>query len=112
MFCPECRAEYREGFTRCSDCDVPLVEELPPEIEPKDVELEKVFESSNPALLAMVKSVLEGAGIEFIASGEGTQYQTLIPVWIRVPKERAAEAKALLQELEEGEVPPLEDEDA
>jgi hypothetical protein len=29
MFCPECRAEYRPGFTRCSDCDVDLVHELP-----------------------------------------------------------------------------------
>jgi hypothetical protein len=29
VFCPECRAEYRPGFTRCSDCDVPLVERLP-----------------------------------------------------------------------------------
>ncbi len=30
MFCPECKAEYRRGFTRCSDCDVDLVEELSP----------------------------------------------------------------------------------
>jgi hypothetical protein len=29
MFCPECRTEYRPGFTRCSDCDVDLVHELP-----------------------------------------------------------------------------------
>jgi hypothetical protein len=29
MFCPECRVEYRPGFTRCSDCDVPLIEHLP-----------------------------------------------------------------------------------
>ena len=28
MFCPECRAEYRAGFSRCSDCDVDLVQEL------------------------------------------------------------------------------------
>jgi hypothetical protein len=28
MFCPECRAEYRPGFTRCSDCDVALAERL------------------------------------------------------------------------------------
>jgi hypothetical protein len=28
MFCPDCRAEYRPGFTRCSDCDVALVERL------------------------------------------------------------------------------------
>jgi hypothetical protein len=30
MFCPECKAEYRPGFTRCSDCDVSLVAEPPP----------------------------------------------------------------------------------
>ena len=29
MFCPVCRAEYRQGFTRCADCDVELVSELP-----------------------------------------------------------------------------------
>jgi hypothetical protein len=28
MFCPECKAEYRQGFTRCADCDVDLVYEL------------------------------------------------------------------------------------
>ncbi len=29
MFCPQCQAEYRQGFTRCSDCDVDLVYSLP-----------------------------------------------------------------------------------
>jgi hypothetical protein len=29
MICPVCKAEYREGFTRCADCDVELVHELP-----------------------------------------------------------------------------------
>jgi|SRR5215471_1958705 len=28
MFCPECRALYRPGSARCSDCDVDLVDEL------------------------------------------------------------------------------------
>jgi len=27
MFCPQCNAEYRPGFTRCADCDVDLVSE-------------------------------------------------------------------------------------
>ena len=29
MYCPQCKAEYRQGFTRCSDCDVDLVHEPP-----------------------------------------------------------------------------------
>jgi len=29
MFCPLCKAEYRQGFTRCADCDVELVPSLP-----------------------------------------------------------------------------------
>lgn len=29
MFCPQCKAEYRPGFTHCVDCDVDLVWELP-----------------------------------------------------------------------------------
>jgi hypothetical protein len=37
LICSNCRAEYREGFTTCSDCDVPLVRKLPiePEIVPE-----------------------------------------------------------------------------
>lgn len=30
MFCPECEAEYREGFTWCADCDGGLVGSLAP----------------------------------------------------------------------------------
>lgn len=30
MFCPVCKAEYRPGYRRCADCDIDLVDELPP----------------------------------------------------------------------------------
>lgn len=30
MFCPACRAEYRPGFNRCSDCGIDLLDVLPP----------------------------------------------------------------------------------
>ncbi len=33
MFCPKCKAEYREGFFKCADCKIDLVPELPPEPE-------------------------------------------------------------------------------
>ena len=29
MFCPKCGLEYREGFTECAYCHIPLVDELP-----------------------------------------------------------------------------------
>jgi hypothetical protein len=32
-FCPKCGYEYREGFTTCPDCDEPLVDELPLDLE-------------------------------------------------------------------------------
>jgi hypothetical protein len=38
-WCPKCKSEYREGFTVCADCKVPLVEEEPvddPEDDPKE----------------------------------------------------------------------------
>jgi hypothetical protein len=25
MICPQCKAEYRQGFTMCADCEVPLI---------------------------------------------------------------------------------------
>jgi len=40
MICPECKAEYREGFTRCADCDVELVRELPKDA----IEMRKIGE--------------------------------------------------------------------
>jgi len=37
LICPQCHAEYREGFTSCSDCHVLLVRKLPlePEVVPE-----------------------------------------------------------------------------
>lgn len=37
-YCPSCGAEYRPGFTRCPDCDVELVADLPAEENPDESE--------------------------------------------------------------------------
>jgi hypothetical protein len=36
MFCPVCESEYREGFTKCSDCGVDLVKQLVDDSEAKE----------------------------------------------------------------------------
>jgi len=68
-------------------------------------ELVTVFESGNPAILAIAKSLLEGAGIAFLAKGEEFQDVFTLPltepVHILVEPERAEEARELLRELQE-----------
>ena len=56
------------------------------------------------AVPAAALALLEGAGIEYVTSGEGTQIGTVIPVSIRVPEASAAAARSLLEELENAEL--------
>jgi hypothetical protein len=74
MFCPECNAEYREGFARCSDCDVPLVDALPPEeMDPiRGSEEATVFVTRDMVEAETVKELLEVNGIDAYISGESS----------------------------------------
>ncbi|HET9219333.1 MAG TPA: DUF2007 domain-containing protein [Terriglobia bacterium] len=74
MFCPQCKAEYRRGFTRCSDCNVPLVSVL--EKDPAPVEdvttgtgSVEVFSAADTFEAETVKGLLETNGIEVFLSG-------------------------------------------
>lgn len=63
MYCPICRGEYREGFTRCSDCDEALVSELPAELTPEYENLVTVFEG-DAGSAAVARATVENAGIK------------------------------------------------
>lgn len=73
MFCPNCKAEYRPGFTHCVDCDVDLVHELPKtaierrgESEPGDPNEDpfcSFWRGEDPRVHAELCSVLDEAGI-------------------------------------------------
>jgi hypothetical protein len=72
MFCPGCKAEYRPGFTRCSDCEVELIDKLA-ETEPDRPKSQEFRDVNNPVEIAhfvnvqqaeFAVSVLEGSGIE------------------------------------------------
>jgi hypothetical protein len=115
VICPQCGAEYRDGFTRCADCDVDLV--APPPPEPPDergkIELVKIYEAGNPALLPIVESLLEDGGIDFSTTSENLQdlfaggrigggFNIAIgPVMFYVRREDEADALAILATLRE-----------
>ena len=98
MYCPRCRVEYREGFTQCSDCDVKLVNDLPPELAPEYENLVMVFVGdSNSAAAARAR--VEGAGIESWIKGEEVHgvFPSLGPTEILVCAEDEKAALAALE---------------
>jgi hypothetical protein len=65
VYCPECRAEYRPGFTHCSDCDAALVEKLPEEESSPDDALTLLWECADQSECVGVCRDLTNAGIPY-----------------------------------------------
>jgi hypothetical protein len=68
MFCPQCEVEYRAGFSRCSDCDVDLVERLAEpgsDPEPSDVSLREVWEGKDQDQCVSICKRLRAAEVPF-----------------------------------------------
>jgi hypothetical protein len=110
VYCPKCRAEHRDGLTECSDCHVPLLAGTPP-AEPAapfdpTLGLVVVLETNDRIQLAFAKGLLEDAGIPFFVLGQiATLVQDVdgfLHKWVRVqvPRDREAEARELLEELQ------------
>ena len=99
MFCPECRTEYREGFTVCADCKVNLVEVLLPEPEPVFIDYKEVLRTYNPADIAFLKSLLESEGIQYFFKGENFMYVRPLadPARLMVRADQVDEAVELLK---------------
>ena len=125
MYCPECGGEFLPGIFECPDCRVSLLAELPPAEPHPDVELVTVFTAADPAAVLTAESLLAEANIPFQKAGDGLQdlfgagrlgtgFNILVgPVRFRVPKERADEAREILQDLDQdptGDWESLEDE--
>jgi hypothetical protein len=113
MFCPECRDEYQEGVTICADCNVPLVQELPPTDQAQEKNpLVPIYEAIDEVHVLMVRSLLEEAGIEFFIRNERLQdlfgwgrvggYNFIVgPVTFEVLASDAEDAMEVLSALEE-----------
>ena|SRR3989442_7191458 len=113
MFCPECKAEYRPGFTRCNDCQVELVEVLEESHRVKSGEVPDA-EDSDYVVIATARGPLEDSQIcSFLeANGIPAQVRTdslrkthSIGIWatqILVPRAFAFAARALLAKADHG----------
>jgi hypothetical protein len=104
MFCPVCKAEYRSGFTTCSDCHVQLVSVLPEDSqndpEERYLEYEEVLFTFNPADIAFIKSILDGEDIAYYFQGEQFTYvdPLIVPARLMVEKEQIEQVRVLLRE--------------
>jgi hypothetical protein len=83
LFCPNCHAEFRPGFTRCSDCDVALVESLDGvtlemEEEGSSTGLEPFHETHSSDELAAILESLEEGGVPYVVQA-GTALSLLTP---------------------------------
>jgi len=100
VFCPECKSEYRQGFTRCTDCDVDLAHELPPE-EAEFVKYEQVLATHNAADISFIKSILDGEEVDYFLKGElFNQLEPPVqPAILMVRKDQVETANDLLRDL-------------
>src|SRR5215831_7657758 len=84
MFCPECRAEYPKGLLKCSDCDIPLVDQLPadrpvtPSRRSKSDHSELVVLRTFPTAVEadLAKSALDSIGIDSMVRSDNKGGQT------------------------------------
>jgi hypothetical protein len=63
VFCPKCRDEFRDGISRCPDCDVHLVRELPQE---QAARLKLVDMTRDSDRLAVLLEQLENAQVPYV----------------------------------------------
>lgn len=102
MICPTCGDEFRDGFDRCPDCDIDLVEPQPgARSEPDHPESAELLLTSDMGFLAVAKSVLADASIPYSVQGEESMVlygsPSGMPTRLFVPADRLGEASALLE---------------
>lgn len=70
--CPRCLVEYRDGFTECTDCLVPLIAGPSPDAPPVDhgLHLVTVLTVTDSLTLTLAKTALDEAGIDYEVEGD------------------------------------------
>lgn len=103
MFCPQCKAEYRPGFTRCTDCEENLVERLPEPgrvLDPSVKGLQGVWEGEDQDECVYISDRLGAAGIPFKVIQRKHQFLKGVDSYFKigVPRKFSSEAKKIIEE--------------
>ncbi|MCU0290798.1 MAG: DUF2007 domain-containing protein [Thermoanaerobaculaceae bacterium] len=113
-WCPECRAEYRDGFVRCSECQVDLVAVLPEDGDRDDQEWVEVGAFPTLEAAELAQGYLQGAGIEAELRDPDPGHHEILPAsgWVAlaVAPDSVAVARQLLDEAEKGQAAVSESE--
>ncbi len=101
MFCPQCKAEYRPGFTHCTDCDVDLVDTLLQEPERTGEANRIIWMGDNQETCVALCLRLKDAGIRYqVTEGMKSRSAGMAVTWkyeLAVPVEDEKRAKELLE---------------
>jgi hypothetical protein len=101
MFCPQCRVEYRPGFTQCSDCDLDLVDALPQEPERTGEANRIIWLGDSQETCVALCLRLKDAGIRYqVTEGMKSRNARMTVTWkyeLQVPVEDEKRAKELLE---------------
>lgn len=105
MFCPECKAEYIAGIKKCPECNIELVDHLDnikTRGEEELPEIIAVLSTYSHGDVAIIKSILNAAGIYYYFKGE--RHLGLVKPWadpakLMVRKDEQETVKDLLKDL-------------
>ncbi len=99
MFCPQCKTEYVKGIAECADCKIPLVSKQPAEPDHEKGDYVGVLSTYNAADIAIVKSILDDAQIDYFFQGEvfNVMRPLIQPAVLFVSREQEEEAREALR---------------
>jgi hypothetical protein len=99
-WCPKCKSEYKEGFAKCADCDIELVEALSPDKWIND-KAAFLVEASNDLEADIIEALLTSNQIQVMR--EYREYSHVLSeyswlgVKIFVPSKKFEVAKQILE---------------